>query len=535
MNLFDTIPYSQLPFHSQLVKDYLSGNAKLTEFYQNPPTLAGLVEASGNRKFAADSRTVLYEALQNQYKGLEISNTVSENITQLKAPNTFTITTGHQLCAYGGPAYFIYKIASAINLSKQLNSANTGAHYVPVFWMASEDHDFEEISEVFFYGKSWKWESDFENAGKVPVGNITPLPIAAWAKAMKEYFREDINANILLDIFETAYSQEPTMAAATRKILNTLFGKHGLVIIDGNDRELKHLFIPHLSKEIKEISAHHWVQETTEKLVSKGYSGQIQAREVNLFYIDSEGLRNRIDKVENGFQLLLNKSIFTPEKLQAEIENSAERFSPNVVLRPLYQECILPNIAYIGGPAEVAYWLQLKGVFDYHQIDFPVLLVRNSFLLLNAVLAEKAMGLGISWVEFFAKNADELVANYLKLNHSEELNFDEEKHMLETLFEKFQTRAASIDKQISVQMAVDQKAMTEGFQKIQSKFNKSVKQKSDLEVKSIQRIKSTLFPQSHFQERYISYFDGYAINPMAIDELIEVANPLDYALKLLKN
>lgn len=535
MNLIDSIPYTELPFHNSLVKDYLSGNAKLTEFYQNPPTLAGLIGAAKNRKFDANSRIVLHNALQNQYQGLELSAAVSNNIAQLKQPNTFTITTGHQLCAYGGPAYFIYKIASVINLSKQLNAANTGAHYLPVFWMASEDHDFEEISEVFFYGKSWKWESDFEKAGKVPVGKINPLPIAAWATAMKEYFREDINANSLLDVFEKAYAQEPTMAGATRKILNTLFGKFGLVIIDGNESTLKQLFIPHLTKEIKDISAQYWVQETTDKLESKGYSGQIQAREVNLFYIDSEGLRNRIDNFENGFQLLLNKTIFTPENLLKEIETAPELFSPNVVLRPLYQECILPNIAYIGGPAEVAYWLQLKGVFDYHQIDFPVLLVRNSFLLLNAALAEKATGLGISWVDFFTKNADELVANYLKLIHSEELDFEEEKHILENLFEKLQTRAAGIDKQINVQMAIDQKAMTEGFQKIQTKFSKAVKQKSDLEVKSIQRVKSSFFPQSHFQERYISYFDGYAINPMALDELIEVANPLDYALKMLKN
>lgn len=535
MNLIDSIPYTQLPFHSQLVKDYLLGNIKLTEFYQNPPTLAGLIEASKNRKFDANHRTVLNTALQKQYQELEISKAVSENITQLKQPNTFTITTGHQLCAYGGPAYFIYKIASVINLSKQLNADNPGAHHVPVFWMASEDHDFEEISEVFFYGKSWKWEPDFENAGKVPVGTINPKPIAAWAMAMKEYFREDIHANALLDIFEQAYAQEPTMAAATRKILNTLFGKYGLVIIDGNDRELKQLFIPHLTKEIKEISAQHWVQETTEKLVSKGYSGQIQAREVNLFYIDSEGLRNRIDKVENSFQLLLNKTIFTSEKIQEEIKNFPERFSPNVVLRPLYQECILPNIAYIGGPAEVAYWLQLKGVFDFHQIDFPVLLVRNSFLLLNAASAEKTMGMGISWVELMSKNADELVANYLKQHHSEALDFEAEMQILESLFEKLQTRAAGIDKQIVTQMAVDQKAMKEGLQKIQAKFNKSVKQKSDLEVKSIQRMKSTIFPQNHFQERYISYFEGYGVHLNALDEIIEVANPLDNALKLFKN
>ena len=143
--------------------------------------------------------------------------------------------------------------------------------------------------------------------------------------------------------------------------------------------------------------------------------------------------------------------------------------------------------------------------------------------------------MGISWVELMSKNADELVANYLKQHHSEALDFEEEKQLLESLFEKLQTRAAGIDKQISAQMVVDQKAMTEGLQKIQGKFNKSVKQKSDLEVKSIQRIKSTIFPQNHFQERYISYLDGYGVNLNALDELIEVANPLDNALKLLKN
>ena len=535
MQLLKSIPYQSLPFHNQLVKDYLSGASQLRSFYSQDPSLEGLLDAADKRELSMDTRTILSNSLLRQYGQLLSEGVVKENIQKLRDQNSYTITTGHQLCAYTGPAYFIYKIASVINLSQQLNALDKSKSFIPVFWMASEDHDFDEIAEVHFNGKGWKWEKTDDSYGKVPVGILDPAAIASWAEEMKKYFRDEPEFVEVLDIFEQAYEGSESLSDATRKILHELFQNFGLVVIDGNDKELKNLFKPILNKEIKDKTSFKALINSTEELKQLSYEAQISAREINLFYLGTNNLRERIDRHETGFKLLNSQSILSESELLHELDTSPEKFSPNVVMRPVYQETILPNIAYIGGPGEIAYWLQLKGVFESYNIMFPVLLARSSFLVLTDTIVEKAAKYKFEWSDYLIRDADELIGSYIKEGNSTELNFENERKYIDEIFASINMRAKEIDPQLFPQLAVEQKNMIESLTKIQTKFTKSLKQKAELDIKNIQRIKSNLFPQNVLQERIMSGIDIYGLGQNKLGSLIKMANPLENELKLLKN
>ncbi len=535
MQIIESIPYHSLPIHSKLVKDYIYGQEKLNSFYTHRPSLDGLLQAAQQRRFSKFNRSTLVDALQSQYKNLNILGAAKQNLEKLQDENTFTITTGHQLCAYAGPAYFIYKISSVINLAMQLNEKDQTKHFVPVFWMASEDHDFEEISEVNFYGKSWKWVKENDRFGKVPVGLLNPAALSLWAQEMKSYFHDEENASAILAIFERGYKDNLTLAEATRQIVHELFKDTGLLIIDGNDPLLKRLLIPVLTQEVKSKSSFAAVQQATQELEKLGYEAQITPREINLFYFNADDSRQRIECSSVGFILAGSEKSWSESELLKEIALYPEKFSPNVVLRPVYQEFILPNIAYLGGPAEVAYWLQLKGVFEHFDIDFPAVLVRSSVATVQKNVEEKASKYTFSWSSYFNLTLDEILTKFIQEANEGELDFSQEIVFVNKIAELLNEKANQIDKQLTTQVDIEQKSFFDSLKKLESKFNKSLKQKSESDLKNLQRIRNILMPRNRFQERVINFIDLFGFEPDAIPEIIVLTNPLDFELKLLKN
>ncbi len=532
MQFITSIPFNKLPFHSALVKEYLLENDFLKPFYTTSPSKEGLEDALSSKVYPKANRVVLSKVLSRQYQNLIIEGKVKSNIELLAEDSTFTITTGHQLCLYSGPAYFMYKIASAINLARQLSKSNPSKNIVPVFWMASEDHDFEEISEVHFYGKKWKWEKENDNFGKVPVGLLSPKQIAVWAAEMKSYFREEVHVSSLLDNFQTAYASHNNLSDATRAFLHGLFGNDGLVIIDGNDPDLKALMKPLLIKEVKESVSHIALTETTLELEKLNFQGQIVSRDINLFYLNNHNIRERIERLNDGFILHSSGFFFTAEALENEIQQYPERFSPNVVLRPVYQEIILPNLAYIGGPAEVAYWLQLKSVFASFNVPYPAVLVRSSFAIIPAGLDEKVAKHGFSIFDFLTKDLAGIVATFMHETHGDELNFELENETITALVDLLKIKVNQIDKQLETQVKVEEKNIRDILHRLQQKFNKALKMKSEADVKVIQRLKGILFPENHFQERYINICDTFDFTAFSLEELILHADPLALQLKV---
>lgn len=415
---------------SPLFIDYIRQQEKLVPFYHAYPTLENFKAVIENRHLEVSKRKVLSQALKAQYEGVDISESVAENIAALESEKTFTVTTGHQLNLFTGPLYFIYKIVSTINLAKQLGEAYPQYRFVPVYWMASEDHDFEEINYFRYEGNKYRWNTHQKGA----VGDF------ALDASMEELLKE---VSFVPDFFKEAYRKNTTLAGAVREYVNHLFGEKGLVIVDGHDQQLKELFVPIMKAELLEGKANDLVNAQTQKLEELGYKSQIFPREINFFYLD-KGVRSRIVKNAGVYEVLDTEKTFTPEELTKLVAEEPTRFSPNVVLRPLYQECILPNVAYLGGPAEVAYWLQLKGVFDHYDIAYPMIMPRNFAMIKSVKAQRKASALALSDEQLFV-DFEELKKDYVQSHAQSDLDLAEEKKALAAVFEQLGVDAAAID------------------------------------------------------------------------------------------
>jgi len=381
-----SIPYSQTGYFSKLMIDYLNQDDRLSPLYHRFPTLENfkLQIEEKQQAFPLHHRAILVQQLTKQYASTDTSSATSQHIQQLGNSNTFTVVTGHQLNLFTGPLYFLYKIISTINLCKELKATYPEHHFVPVYWMATEDHDFEEIN--YFNFNRIKFQLNKEVSG--PVGRLSTEGLEAVFEHFKQHLTHGNNAKQLVSWFENAYLRHDNLADATRYLANELFKEQGLVIVDGDDTVLKQLFIPHIKEELQNQSSIQAVEESFPIL--KDYLIQVNPREINLFYIEN-GLRERIIFEDNVYKVLHTDIQFTQEEILHLVDTHPEKFSPNVILRPLYQEVILPNLCYIGGGGELAYWLELKKVFEVHNTPFPMLLLRNSVLLAteNKIKKEK--------------------------------------------------------------------------------------------------------------------------------------------------
>ncbi|MEP5912547.1 MAG: bacillithiol biosynthesis cysteine-adding enzyme BshC, partial [Flavobacteriaceae bacterium] len=355
----DCIPFKDTGFFSKLICDYLDQGKDLEPYFNRFPTLENfkhqLKEKEAN--FPASHRPILVKALKKQYQDFTVTEATESNISLLEYNNAFTVVTGHQLNLFTGPLYFLYKIISTINLTAQLKQKHPEYEFVPVYWMATEDHDFDEINYFNFKGQKVQWNKEVSGA----VGQLKTNGLDEVFQIFATELGNTANANELKNLFQKAYLKHANLSDATRFLANELFGTHGLVIIDGDDVELKKLLVPFAQQDIFENTPFQKVSETIKELskVSSDYAIQVNPREINYFYL-VEGIRERIVEKDGNFHINNTEIMFSADELKAELNNHPERFSPNVIARPLYQEVILPNLCYIGGGGELAYWLELK-------------------------------------------------------------------------------------------------------------------------------------------------------------------------------
>jgi bacillithiol biosynthesis cysteine-adding enzyme BshC len=534
----DCISYKETGFFSQTVIDYLEDKPELKPFYSYRPTLNGFAKFLKNKKVVAD-RELLADILNDQYQLIDkyariwdpefsIPQPVQQNIQDLRLPNTYTITTGHQLNIFAGPLYFIYKIVTAIKLAQQLKNQFPNKNFVPVYWMASEDHDFAEISYTTIGGKKVHWWLEASGA----TGRIHPETLRQALNQYKGVLGMEHYAPELAAIVETAYTRFDRLADATRYMVNALFGQYGLVIIDADNKRLKHHFAPIIEQDIIEQNSFKNITATNEKLHQLGVHIQVNPREINFFYMKGS-LRERLVFEDNIYKVLNTEISFTEAELKQVIASYPERFSPNVVMRPLYQECILPNIAYIGGGAEVVYWLELKSNFEHYKVDFPILILRNSGLVVRKESAAKIKRMELSPADIFKPT--EILKNYWIKKHSDHnLSLQTEWTELTAIFDKLKDRAAKIDPTLGPSTEAVQARLKKALDNLEKKLIRSEKQNYHTRLEQIEQIKAELFPKDSLQERnenfgllYVKWGQSF------IDELIRNFEPLDFEFAVL--
>lgn len=517
-----TIPYQETNYFSSLICDYLAEKDALNPFFGNFPKLENFGKQIEKKQgFTQESREMLVEALKKQYINVSISKETRDNIQSLANEKTFTITTGHQLNLFTGPLYFLYKIFSVINLSEKLNKEHPENHFVPVYWMATEDHDFEEINYFNFEGKKIQWNKDASGA----VGELSTQGLDEVLEVVQAKLANSESAQYLIDLFTEAYTKHKTLTQATRYLANELFKTYGLVIVDGNDTLLKKAFVPYAEKELTENLSFKKVTETTKKLTDLGYSEQVHPREINLFYLKEE-LRERIIERDGTFYVNETEISFSKEELLEELENYPERFSPNALLRPLFQEVVLPNLCYVGGGGELAYWFQLKDYFEAMEVPFPMLLLRNSVLLMSSKLSEKLEKLDVSVEDLFLKQ-HELKTKHTKYLSEINIDFSKQREHLQQQFKDLYSIAEKTDASFLGAVGAQEKKQLNGLDNLEKRLLKAQKRKLADELERLTNIQDTLFPKQSLQERTMNFSEFYLeYDDALLSEIKENLDPL---------
>lgn len=482
-------------YFSNTANDLVYNQEKLSKYIETPYSLEAFKSQIEKKStnFSANHRTFLVDELKEQHKDFTGLTSVQANIDSLSKENTFTVTTGHQLNLFGGPLYVAYKIANVIKLAEKLKETYPDSNFVPVFWMASEDHDFEEINHIHLFNDKITWDTDKKGA----VGRFEFDDIDGFKEQLLEKFGNNESFSAYLNQF---YSEkDKDLAAATRRFVLDLFGDKGLVTVDGDSKELKVLFSPVIKEELKNGFSGDAVSKTTEMLLEDGYKDQVHPREINLFYLSTQS-RERIIKNEDGSYIAGDKS-WNKSDIFDEVESNPERFSPNVILRPVYQEVILPNLSYLGGGGEMAYWLQLKGVFDHLNLTYPIIAVRNSIQIFDGISQKKMNKLDLTAKDMF-ESIHENKKQFVLKNDQEELDFSEIESVGEELIAKMEGLVSKVDKSLEAFAKSESVKINKQMDHLKQKLIRHQKKQHDDAMNQMENLYERLFPRNGLQERF---------------------------------
>lgn len=492
---------------SKTIIDYLEGVEQLKPFYKYDFTIEAIEQVIADKLKDNIDRKLLVDVLLKQNKDYLNNSLVKQNIEQLEQTNTYTITTGHQLCLMGGPLYFITKVISIIKTCGVLKEKYTKYNFLPVFWLASEDHGRGEVSSINLFGNQLKWIDDSD----MPTGNISSVVIQPLLNELKEILGNSVHANELVQLFTEAYDGKRNLAQATRHYLLKLFGDKGLVIIDGDDKRLKEKLEPLAKVEIETQIGKKLVSKTTEKLENLGYKGQVYPRDINFFQMTEKG-RVGVENIDDALPIL---------------DNNPEKLSPNVIYRPLYQELILPNLAYIGGPGEMAYWLQLKSLFKHFNVNFPMLILRDSSMFVTKAISNKMEKLNMS-VECLFESRLETEKRLLQELATVDLTLEEESKQLIALFDELKSKVEQVDMSLVPAIEGEKTRQLKSFEGFAKRLHKAEKRKQEETLKHLETIHDKLYPNDSLQERHDNFMMFYLHKGKSLfDDYEKAFNPFN--------
>lgn len=518
----DHIAYERIPYLSSKDLDYISEASYLRPYYLHTPRLETFSEVISQKKKDVIDREMIYEEISKMYEGIALTTEVTSNIELIKDERTFTIITAHQPSLLTGNLYYIYKIASVINLCQQLRAAYPSYNFVPVFISGGEDHDFEEINNVHLFKKRIEWSSNQTGS----VGRMKTQGLDSVMDACRDILGKLPYAEQTMDILSHAVTSAQFYGQVNRQIIHEMFGKYGLLFVDMDNSAFKRAFIPVMQREILERPSQAFVEQTQLELEKEGFKAQAHARDINLFYFSDQG-RNRITYDGGQYQVVDTDLSFTEEGILRELKEHPDRFSPNVILRPLYQESIFPNLAYIGGGGEIAYWLERKSQFEAFGITYPMLIRRNSAMLMDHSAQKKMKQLGLSNNDIL-RDTNELINAHIKRASEQPIELSEEYAALESLWNTIAVKAGHFDPTLKKAALAEMKSQIKAVKSLESRIKRKLKADEETSIKRIESIKSLLMPNNGLQERHDNIFQYYAkYGPSIIDYLVYSLNPLD--------
>jgi bacillithiol biosynthesis cysteine-adding enzyme BshC len=518
------IPIAQTGKYPAVLSDYLDGKLAGHQLYQHEPNINGLAQAMGARLQAAGKprlgRDTLVNVLTEQYSSIELSGNERYNIALLRKPTTFCVTTGHQLNLFSGPLYVPFKLMSAINLCRQLKERYPTHDFVPIYWMATEDHDKDEVDHFNMFGKKYQWHTDQTG----PVGRF------AWPPA--EEFWQSLPQDIPADAID-AYRNATTWADATRELFHHWFGHLGLICLDPDDLRLKQAFVPIALQDAIESATKPAHDAGSARFETSGHKPQVNARPINLFYmgeVDGRMVRERL--VREGDQwLVLNTDLsFDEEALRSHITDHPDYWSPNVVLRPLYQEAILPNIAYLGGPAEVAYWLQTADLFTLYKLPMPVVLPRALGQINTKAVLSRLQKANLRFEDLLLSSSQLKALILARQAGSGQVTMHHEYQLINQAFVTMRSKANAADPTLSSFVDAQEATVLKTLENVEKRISKAMEKRHETLITQALNLRDKVFPNDGLQERSENILAYLINNPGLWDELTAQLDPLAFAL-----
>ncbi len=509
------INFSDIPKHQNLFLDYLYEFDNVKNFYKHnfrsketyPQLFKNITEAKSKKAFQ------ISPIIKNQYKDFpQISLKTLRNIELIDNPKTIAVVTGQQLGIFGGPLYTIYKIITAIRLSNQMNERYDDYKFIPVFWLEGDDHDFNEVRAINIFDTEnkvvtigYKEEIDDDDA-KQSVGNlILDESINDSLNQLESLLRESDFKSGLFSKLKSIYKPGKSFKESFKELLIWLFDELGLIVFDPQDAEVKNILKPIFKKEVTDFVIHTQKLIQTSAELEELYHAQVKVKPVNLFYHTDDG-RYSIEPVEEIYKLKRKRKQFTREEILNEIEIAPQRFSPNVLLRPICQDYLLPTGFYIAGPSEISYFAQVMPLYDFYEIVFPIVYPRSSVTVLekNVNAALDKYDITLNDVFLGLSELKEKVISGLSENNIER-TFEEVLNDVELLFDKIKENLFAVDKTLVDSSERYKEKIISTFNELKSKSVKAQETKYETTVRQLTRISNLLYPLENLQEREINF------------------------------
>lgn len=527
----ETIRFSEIPKTSQLFQDFLYDFPRVENFYEaGARDWEALIARSRRVASQEFNRDAVADVLLEQNRNAGAGEATFANIERLRQNDSVVVITGQQAGLFTGPLYTIFKALTAIKLANELR--DKGVNAIPVFWIAAEDHDFAEVNHTRLVNREGQLVTITYTAcspaeGK-PVGAVT----------LKEGITENIDEllaalpeseftpQLAADLRE-AYQPGTGFADAFGKMMMKLFGKFGVVLINPLDDRFKQIAGAIYSQAMQRAPefADALVKQSA-ALEAAGYHAQVYTSKesVPLFMMD-EGRRTAMMQRDGHFYLKGREKQFLREELLDTVHRCPNCFSPNVTLRPIVQDFLLPTAIYIGGPAEIAYFAQLRAGYKLLGRIEPLVLSRASFTLVETRHAKTLSKNGLQFSDLFA-GLNEVMTKIgeRSLDKATAATFDETEQVFEAQLEKLQAALQKVDASLAAALTGGRTNMLSNIHRLRATYVKNVSQRDEAVRHQIERAFAVLYPNKGLQEREInvSYFlarYGYALLDRIYDEV----------------
>jgi bacillithiol synthase len=518
------INFGDIPGHSNLFLDYLYEFNNVKDLYKinfrdKEEYLKHFKKISENTR---EFRVELSKIIARQYRDINISEKTRRNITLFGSANTLAVVTGQQLGMLGGPLYTIYKIITAVKLTRYLSERYDEFNFVPVFWLEGDDHDFVEVNHINVINENNEivkigYAEEIPEEGNM--GSVGYLKLTDSVNKVFDLLEQNLRktefTDDLISKFKSFYSPGKSFKEAFRDLLIWFFDEYGLVILDPQDKGIKELLRPVFKKEITDFRIHSEKLVSVSAILEENYHAQVKVRAINMFYNYDEG-RYLIEPGESDFRLRRKRKKFSYEELIDLIDKEPEKFSPNVLLRPLCQDYLLPTAFYVAGPGEIAYFAQAIPLYDYYGVQTPIIYPRCSVSLLEKNISSLLEKYGSDIKDVFLSNGDlksKIIGN-LASNPVEEI-FKETENQFEYSMDQLKEKLFEIDKTVSDSSTRYKQKIFSYLGELKNKSIEAHSKKYDITIRQTERITASVFPRNNLQEREINFI--YFINKYGIE------------------